>query len=333
MGYNVQANNRAIYKKIIADANMRDQLPENCTLRVDFLGRRTSEAQAVKQPAMVVTYNSEDLVYTGLKLKAALKANDSYKRVFFCKSVPPEYKDAYNRMDKIRQSFYNVRDGGRRIYEARIDFISCYMCLKVKTLIQHSHTPWAIYQLWAPGYDDFKPVSRPVVQQIFMPVIVGKIIPYEGNNTISNADKEGVGNKYREKLDQTIKHKCISGLWNDRGSVYTMSFKFNCKEDLEALKKMEQIYKEECHVHQFNIPFETAIWMNDEGPLRRPQNTPPNVNSNPESQQTNALTTSTDQQGAQSSNSGSEQNISTEQQNLAALPQRVTQNRGDSLQA
>ncbi|MDP6725526.1 MAG: hypothetical protein QF536_10090, partial [Arenicellales bacterium] len=83
MGYNVQANNRAIYKKIIADANMRDQLPESCTLRVDFLGRRTNESQAVKQPAMVVTYNSEDLVYTGLKLKAALKANENYKRVFF----------------------------------------------------------------------------------------------------------------------------------------------------------------------------------------------------------------------------------------------------------
>ena len=39
--YNVQANNRQIYKSIVQDANMRDQLPENCTLRVDFLGRRT----------------------------------------------------------------------------------------------------------------------------------------------------------------------------------------------------------------------------------------------------------------------------------------------------
>ena len=62
MGYNVQANNRQIYKKIIADANMCDQLPESCTLRVDFLGRRTNESQDKKQPAMVVTYNSEDLV-------------------------------------------------------------------------------------------------------------------------------------------------------------------------------------------------------------------------------------------------------------------------------
>ena len=38
MGYNVQANNRQIYRSIIADANFRDQIPENCTLRVDFLG-------------------------------------------------------------------------------------------------------------------------------------------------------------------------------------------------------------------------------------------------------------------------------------------------------
>ena len=85
---------------------------------------------------------------------------------------------------------------------------------------------------------------------------------------------------------------------------------------------MEQIYKEECHVHQFNIPFETAVWINDDGPLRRPQNIPPSENPNPGSQQTNALTTSTDQQGAQSSNSGSEQSNSTEQQSSEPLPQR-----------
>merc|ERR1711867_225054 len=71
--YNVSANNRQIYKSIVHDANMRDQLPDNCTLKVDFLGRRTSETQTKKTPAMVVTYNSEDLVYTGLKMKAALK--------------------------------------------------------------------------------------------------------------------------------------------------------------------------------------------------------------------------------------------------------------------
>ena len=50
MGYNVQANNRQIYKKIIADANMPDQLPESCTLRVDFLGRRTNESQDKRNP-------------------------------------------------------------------------------------------------------------------------------------------------------------------------------------------------------------------------------------------------------------------------------------------
>ena len=64
---------------------------------------------------MVVTYNSEDLVYAGLKLKAALKGNEKYNRVYFRKSVPPEYKNAYNNMDRIRQSFYNVREGNRRI--------------------------------------------------------------------------------------------------------------------------------------------------------------------------------------------------------------------------
>ena len=51
------------------------------------------------------------------------------------------------------------------------------------------------------------------------------------------------------------------------------------------------------------------------------------------SQQSNTLTKNTDQQVTQNNNSGSEQNVSTEQQNLAALPQRVTQNRGNSLQA
>ena len=81
MGYNVQANNRQIYRSIIADANFRDQIPKNCTLRVDFLGRRTNESQDKKSPAMVVTYNSKDLVYAGLKLKAALKGNEKYNRV------------------------------------------------------------------------------------------------------------------------------------------------------------------------------------------------------------------------------------------------------------
>ena len=44
-GYNVKDNNRAIYKSILADANFsRDQLPDSCTLRVDFLARRTKDS-------------------------------------------------------------------------------------------------------------------------------------------------------------------------------------------------------------------------------------------------------------------------------------------------
>jgi hypothetical protein len=272
---------------------------------------------------MIVTYNSEDLVYVGLKLKAALKANESYNRVFFRKSVPPEYKDAYNRMDKIRQSFYNVRDGNRKIYEARIDFISCYMCLKVKTLIHTTHTPWTIYSLWCPGYDDFKPVSKPVAQQIIMPIIVAKIIPFDGNSTIARVDRDKVGGGYREKLDQRIKHKCVYGLWNDRGSVYTMGFKLNCKEDLEALKMMESIYKEELHIHQFIIPFETAVWNEEDIPPRMSQsNNTQNANTNPAPQQANVLALNSDQQVNQNTNSGSMQNTSNEQQPPAALPPR-----------
>ena len=125
MGYNVQANNRQIYRSIIADANFRDQMPESGTLKVEFLGRRTHESHEKKSPAMVITYNSEDLVYTDLKLKAALRGNEKYNRVYFRKSVPPEYKNEYTKMDKTRQSFYNIREGSRRVYEARIDFISC----------------------------------------------------------------------------------------------------------------------------------------------------------------------------------------------------------------
>ena len=83
-----------------------------------------------------------------------------YNRVNFRKSVPSEYKLKYNEMDKIRQSFYNVKEGNRRVYEARIDFISHYMCLKVKTLIGTTQTPLTISSMWAPGYDDAKPISR-----------------------------------------------------------------------------------------------------------------------------------------------------------------------------
>ena len=113
-----------------------------------------------------------------------------------------------------------------------------------------------------------------------------------------------------------------------------MDFKLNCKEDLEALKNIVPGYKEESHVHQFIIPFETAVWNEEDIPLRRPQqNNAPNESTDQGSQQSNTLTKNTDQQVTQNNNSGSEQNVSTEQQNLAALPQRVTQNRGDSLQA
>ena len=105
MGYNVQANNRQIYWSIIANANFRDQMPESSTFKVEFLGRRTQELHEKKSPAMVITYNSEDLIYTSLKVKAALRGNQKYNRVNFRKSVPPEYKNAYTNMDRIRQSF------------------------------------------------------------------------------------------------------------------------------------------------------------------------------------------------------------------------------------
>ena len=69
--YNCTFNNRQIYRSIISDANMQDQLPAGSTLRVDFLGRRTApgSGRAKKTPAMVVTYSSEDMVFTALKLK------------------------------------------------------------------------------------------------------------------------------------------------------------------------------------------------------------------------------------------------------------------------
>ena len=104
--------------------------------------------------------------------------------------------------------------------------------------------------------------------------------------------------------------------------IYTMGIKLNCKEDLEALKNMEPVYKEESHVHQFIIPFETAVWNEEDLPPRR-------------SQQNNAPNVSTEQGPQQNNNSGSEQNTgqNNEQQDHAQLPQRKTQNRGGSLQA
>ena len=75
------------------------------------------------------------------------------------------------------------------------------MCLKVKTLINTVHTPWTIYSMWAPGFDDAKPASKPIVQPMFMPIIMAKIIPFEGSNTVPQADRDNVGNCYKEKLD------------------------------------------------------------------------------------------------------------------------------------
>ena len=188
--------------------------------RVDFLARRTKDSQEVKTPAMVVTYNSEDLVYTGLKLKAALKGNPKYKQVFFRKSVPNEYKKKYIEMDKVRQSFYNAKEGNRRVYESRIDFISHYMCLKVKTIMGSTYTPWTIYSMWAPGYDEARQIGKPNVQPVVLPVIVAKIIPLEGNSVVPHADRDNIGNGYRQKLNDTIKHKCIYAQFNDRGSIF-----------------------------------------------------------------------------------------------------------------
>ena len=116
-------------------------------------------------------------------------------------------------MDKTRQSFSNVTEVTRKIYEARIDFISCYMCLKVKTLVNKYYTPWTIYSMWAPGYDEAKPVSKPIAQPMLMPIIVAKIIPFEGSNTVPHADRNSIGNGYREKPDPYIQNKCVYGLW------------------------------------------------------------------------------------------------------------------------
>ena len=107
------------------------------------------------------------------------------------------------------------------------------MCLKVKTLIQYQQTPWTIYNVWAPGYDDAKPISKPIAQPLLMPIIVAKIIPFEGSTTIPQAEREGVGNGYRQKL-LPLKNKCVYGTWNDRGSIFTMGFKLSGPDDLAA---------------------------------------------------------------------------------------------------
>ena len=71
----------------------------------------------------------------------------------------------------------------------------------------------------------------------------------------------------------------------------TMGFKLSCGNDLETPKNMELIYKEESHVHQFIIPFKTAVWNEEDITPRRPQrNNAPNESTNQGSQQSNALT-------------------------------------------
>ena len=156
---------------------------------------------------------------------------------------------------------------------------------------------------------------------MLLPVIVAKIIPFDGNSTVPQADRDAVGNGYREKLDPSIKNKCVQSLWNDRGSIYTMSFKLNSNQDLETLKNMEKIYKEESHVHQFNIPFETAVWNEANLPIRGTQSTAPAVNTPSNPQQSNSS----------SSEMNTQQN--TEQQNQAPLPQRKVQTQDGSLQS
>ena len=86
-----------------------------------------------------------------------------------------------------------------------------------------------------------------------------------------------------------------------------MSLKLNCKEDLEALKNIVPGYKEESHVHELIIPAETAVWNEEDIPLRRPQlNIEPSESTDQGSQQSNTLTMNTDLQVTQNNNSGSE---------------------------
>ena len=98
-----------------------------------------------------------------------------------------------------------------------------------------------------------------------------------------------------------------------------MSFKLTCTQDLETLKNMEKIYKEEMHVHQFNVPFETAVWNESELPIRNAQSDATPASNNP--LQSNS---SSPGAGTQQSNE--------QQQNPAPLPQRPAQTPGGSLQ-
>ena len=123
-------------------------------------------------------------------------------------------------------------------------------------------------------------------------------------------------------INPDIKIKCVYGIWNKRGSIFTMGFKLNCASDLETLKNMETIFKEESHIHQFIVPFETAVWNKEDLPPRR-------------SHRNDFANGNAEQRNQQNSSSGLEQNTlkTNGQQNPAPLPQRETQTRGGSLQA
>ena len=126
---------------------------------------------------------------------------------------------------------------------------------------------------------------------------MAKIIPFEGSSTVPHTDRDNIGSGYREKLDLAIKHKCIYALWNNRGSIFNMGFKFNCAEDLQALKNMEPVYKEECYMHQFIIPFKTTVWSEDNLPPMNQTNTSGNSSQTP--QQNNSGLEQNNQNNAQ----------------------------------
>ena len=73
-----------------------------------------------------------------------------------------------------------------------------------------------------------------------------------------------------------------------------MGFKLSCASDLETLKNMETIFKEESHVHQFIVPFETTVWNEADLPPRRNHRNDPANNA--------------EQRNQQNSDSGSQQN-------------------------
>ena len=104
-----------------------------------------------------------------------------------------------------------------------------------------------------------------------------------------------------------------------------MGFKLNCPEDLAALKSMENVYKEESHIHQYIIPFETAVWNEEDlPPSRRAQGRNATAGDQTATSQEQNPTSS----GSQTAN---QSNVNTEQTPPAPLPQRETQNRGGSL--